>query len=78
MERSWTMAKIKLRLYILENDRIRRVGIDSQGKRKFAELAGKNALLVEIIIKPLNPPVILKIGFTVIDFDEKGQCYRSL
>lgn len=71
------MEKIKLRLYILENDRIRRAGLDSQGKRKFAGLAGKNALLVEIIIMALKPPIILKIGTTVIDFDEEGKWHLN-
>ncbi len=71
------MDKIKLRYYILEHDRIRIAGINSQGKRKFAGLAGKSAILVEVIIKALNPPVITRFGTMVIDFDEEGKWHLN-
>ncbi len=64
-----------MRLYLLEGDKIRRVGLNSQGKRKFTGLAGKNALLINITYTPLSMPVILKVGITVIDFDEEGRWY---
>ncbi len=40
-------------------------------------MAGKNALLVEVIIKALNPPVIARIGTTVVDFDEEGKWHLN-
>ncbi len=73
MGRFYTMDKITLRYYILEHDRIRRAGLNSQGKRKFAGLAGKSAILVEVIVKASNPPVITRICTMVVDFDEEGK-----
>lgn len=71
------MDKIKIRLYILEHDRIRKAGLNSQGKRMFTGLGGASAILVEVIIQSLDPPVIVRIGTMVIDFDEKGRWYLN-
>ncbi len=70
-----SMGKVKLRFYILEEESIRRAGLDSQGKRKFAGLVCKNALLVSMAFTESNVPVIFKIDVTVINFDEEGKWF---
>lgn len=62
-----------IRLYIMTENKIVRVGVDSDNKRKLPKYSGKTAVMLELFYYKTNPPTLLRSTLALIEFDIDGR-----
>ena len=67
------MSKVKSRYYAISENRIIRVGADSNGTTKYPRMANLNALLFEVLYVELPAPMAIDCRTALIYFDGEGK-----
>ncbi|RJR20831.1 MAG: hypothetical protein C4582_08690 [Desulfobacteraceae bacterium] len=67
------MSNITIRFYIITENKIIRVGVDSDNKRPFPEFSGKTAVMLELFYFKTKPPSLLRSSLALIEFDTDGR-----
>lgn len=62
-----------IRLYIIAENKIIKVGVDSDKKRRLPEFSGKTAVLLELFYTKTNSPSPLRSTLALIEFDVDGR-----
>ncbi len=62
-----------LRFYIITENKVIRVGVNSDKKRQLPEYSGKTAVLLELYYSKTEPPFLLRSGFALIEFGRDGR-----
>jgi len=67
------MNKVKLRFYLLHENKLIKIGRDSYKSRRFPALANNIAMLLQVVYLNSDNPFILKIWLSNIYFDDNGK-----
>ncbi len=67
------MGDATIRFYVITENKIVRVGVDSQNKRRLLPLSGKTALLLELIYLKTVPLSLFRSSLALIEFDTLGR-----
>ncbi len=67
------MGDATIRFYVITENKVVRVGVDSQKKRRLPPLSGKTALLLELIYLKTEPPSLFRSSLALIEFDTLGR-----
>jgi len=67
------VSNATVRFYIITENKIIRVGVESDNKRKLPEFSGKTAIILELFYSKTKPLFLLRSNLALIEFDTDGR-----